>query len=126
VCRWWVVGGGWLVMVGVVCSQTHVTYTPHKLVCMVLHYRYTGRTLTQIPWYIVLGNHDHYGDVDMQIAYTQKSERWECPSQWCVPPNYRLSTSRARIVACARTHTHTNTHTHTHTHSHTHTHTHTR
>jgi tartrate-resistant acid phosphatase type 5 len=29
-----------------------------------------------IPWYPVLGNHDHRGDIGVQVAYTQRSSRW--------------------------------------------------
>ncbi|MCX7304664.1 MAG: tartrate-resistant acid phosphatase type 5 family protein [Hyphomicrobiales bacterium] len=36
----------------------------------------------QCPWHVVLGNHDHLGDIEAQIAYTAKSPRWRMPARY--------------------------------------------
>jgi len=36
----------------------------------------------RIPWYATLGNHDHEGSVEAQIAYTEHDARWRMPSRY--------------------------------------------
>lgn len=35
-----------------------------------------------VPWYISLGNHDHYGNVEAQVEYSTKSDRWVFPARF--------------------------------------------
>jgi len=42
------------------------------------------------PWYLIAGNHDHYGDVAAQISYSQKSKRWVFPDYYYTI-RYRLA-----------------------------------
>lgn len=35
-----------------------------------------------VPWYPILGNHDHQGSVDAQVAYTEISDRWTMPARY--------------------------------------------
>jgi tartrate-resistant acid phosphatase type 5 len=42
----------------------------------------------QCPWHAVLGNHDHDGSIEAQVAYTAKSPRWRMPARyfsWSAP-----------------------------------------
>lgn len=36
----------------------------------------------QIPWYVILGNHDYRGDCDAQLAYSKISSRWKMPARY--------------------------------------------
>jgi acid phosphatase len=42
---------------------------------------YTAPSL-QVPWHVVLGNHDYHGDCDAQIAYHKISPRWNFPARY--------------------------------------------
>lgn len=35
-----------------------------------------------VPFYAVLGNHDHLGDTQAQVDYSARSERWRMPAQY--------------------------------------------
>jgi tartrate-resistant acid phosphatase type 5 len=36
----------------------------------------------QIPWFVTLGNHDYQGNVEAQIVYSTRSQRWRMPSRY--------------------------------------------
>ena len=36
----------------------------------------------QLKFFAALGNHDHYGNIDAQIAYTKKSKKWRMPGRY--------------------------------------------
>lgn len=47
-----------------------------------------------IPWWAILGNHDHRGNVDAQIAYSRKNPLWNMPSRtWTTTVPVTSSTS---------------------------------
>jgi acid phosphatase len=41
---------------------------------------YTATSL-QIPWHVVLGNHDYHGHCEAQIDYSKISKRWNMPAR---------------------------------------------
>ena len=45
---------------------------------------YTASSLMHIPYYAVLGNHDHSGNINSQIDFTTNDphRRWKMPAQW--------------------------------------------
>jgi tartrate-resistant acid phosphatase type 5 len=42
---------------------------------------YTAPSL-QVPWHVVLGNHDYHHNSDAQIAYSTVSKRWKMPARY--------------------------------------------
>ncbi|HEX5399900.1 MAG TPA: tartrate-resistant acid phosphatase type 5 family protein [Verrucomicrobiae bacterium] len=44
---------------------------------------YTAPSL-QVPWWVVLGNHDYHGNCDAQIEYSKISKRWNMPARYFV------------------------------------------
>lgn len=43
---------------------------------------YHHEELTRLPWYISVGNHDHYGNALAQVEYAKTSKRWMLPATY--------------------------------------------
>lgn len=54
---------------------------------------------SELPFYVIAGNHDHYGDVSAEVAYHDNSSRWHFPSLYYkLPFNFTSSTGVSRTV----------------------------
>lgn len=42
---------------------------------------YSGYKELDVPWWAILGNHDHRGNVDAQIAYGKVNRQWNMPDR---------------------------------------------
>lgn len=43
---------------------------------------YNGENIKDIDWYVVLGNHDSYGNIHAQIDYSKKNPHWKLPTAY--------------------------------------------
>jgi len=43
---------------------------------------FDASSLSKVPFYMVAGNHDHYGNVTGEIEYSNHSSRWRFPDYW--------------------------------------------
>ena len=43
-----------------------------------------GAPSLQVPWQVILGNHDYHANCDAQIAYGESHPRWKMPSRYYV------------------------------------------
>ncbi|KAG8176206.1 hypothetical protein JTE90_001726 [Oedothorax gibbosus] len=49
-----------------------------------------------VPWLVVAGNHDYYGNASAQIAYTRKSSRWHFPEFYYLK-SYKVPASNMTV-----------------------------
>lgn len=58
---------------------------------------YTGNFL-QVPWYVILGNHDYRTNPQAEIDYSKKSARWTMPSRYWVTDMEMEEGGEARFI----------------------------
>ena len=43
---------------------------------------FNGSNIESVPFYVVAGNHDHYGNATAEVDYSHVSSRWIFPDFW--------------------------------------------
>ncbi|XP_066564126.1 tartrate-resistant acid phosphatase type 5a [Amia ocellicauda] len=58
---------------------------------------FTADSLEDVPWYVIAGNHDHIGNVEAQIQYSQFSKRWHFPYYY-YELNFRVPKTNTKLT----------------------------
>ncbi|XP_072104364.1 tartrate-resistant acid phosphatase type 5a isoform X1 [Mobula birostris] len=58
---------------------------------------FSAKSLKDVPWYVVAGNHDHSGNVTAQIEYSKVSKRWNFP-QYYYDLNFTIAGSNTTVT----------------------------
>lgn len=56
----------------------------------------------QVPWWAVLGNHDHRGSISAQTEYSKKNSRWNLPSRY-YSNEFGLQAETSTAIICLDT-----------------------
>jgi len=57
---------------------------------------YSDAAIAGVPWYVIAGNHDHYGSVESQIEYTHSPQNTN--SRWQYPSLYHKQTFSKTVI----------------------------
>ncbi|XP_078387352.1 tartrate-resistant acid phosphatase type 5-like [Cetorhinus maximus] len=58
---------------------------------------FSAKSLKDVPWFVVAGNHDHLGNVTAQIEYSKVSKRWNFPSYY-YDLNFTIADSNTTVT----------------------------
>jgi len=60
---------------------------------------YTKDMFGSLPFHVVAGNHDHYGNAQAQVDYAKSSDRWNFPSLWYnLPFSWKTDSGESRTL----------------------------
>ncbi|XP_048378028.1 tartrate-resistant acid phosphatase type 5a isoform X1 [Stegostoma tigrinum] len=58
---------------------------------------FSAKSLKDVPWFVVAGNHDHLGNVTAQIEYSKVSKRWNFPHYY-YDLNFTITDSNTTVT----------------------------
>jgi len=60
---------------------------------------YTKKMFGNLPFHVIAGNHDHYGNANAQVEYAKTSDRWNFPSLWyTLPFSWKTDSNEGRTL----------------------------
>lgn len=58
-----------------------------------------NETALQVPWFVIAGNHDHYGNITGQVEYSKHSKFWNFPNlYYTVPMSFSNTGRKVKLV----------------------------